>query len=98
MNSAVHNLQKAILDSNQSVTQLLRQTKLIASKLNLEEEEKWADLELDGYPKGIDPPKYREFTTESLMVHNGYRGGWDYAGDFHQAIKARMPIATIEEL
>src|SRR6266404_4299633 len=98
MSSAIHNLQKAILDPNQSLTQLLRQTKLIAAKLNLEDVEKWVDLELNGYPPETEPPKYREFTTESLMIHNHYRGGWVYAGDFHNTIKAKMPIAAMEEL
>jgi hypothetical protein len=98
MASAIHELQKAILDPKQSLTQLLRRTKLIASKLDLQDVEQWVDLELNGYPKAIDPPKYRAFTTECLMIHNGYRGGWQYAGDFHQTIKARMPIAQIEEL
>jgi hypothetical protein len=36
MGSAIQTLQKAILDPNQSPTLLLRHTKLIASKLNLE--------------------------------------------------------------
>ena len=48
MSSAVHKLQKAIVDGNLAVTQLLRQTKLIAAKLNLEDVEKRVDLELNG--------------------------------------------------
>jgi hypothetical protein len=49
MSSAIQNLQKAILDPNQSLTQLLRQTKLIAAKLNLAEVERWVDCELRGF-------------------------------------------------
>jgi hypothetical protein len=41
MSSAVHDLQKAISDGNQPLVQLLRQTKLIAAKLNLQDVETW---------------------------------------------------------
>jgi hypothetical protein len=50
MSSAVHNLQQAIVDGKTSITQLLRQTKLIAAKLDLSDVEQWVDLELNGYP------------------------------------------------
>ena len=56
MSPSVHNLQKAIVSDQQSLTQLLRQTKLIAAKLNVEDVEQWVDLELNGYPKDADPP------------------------------------------
>ncbi|HSY16677.1 MAG TPA: hypothetical protein VK815_00010 [Candidatus Acidoferrales bacterium] len=48
MSSAIHNLQMAIVDGKQSITQLLRQTKLIAAKLSLPDVEEWVDLELNG--------------------------------------------------
>ena len=41
MSSAVHNLQQAIVDGKTSVTQLLRQTKLIAAKLDLSDVKEW---------------------------------------------------------
>jgi hypothetical protein len=43
MSSAVRDLQKAILERKQSLTQLLLQTKLIAAKLNLADVLKWCD-------------------------------------------------------
>ncbi len=97
MNSAVHNLQKAILDQNQSLTQLLRQTKLIASKLNLEDVEKWVDCELRGYPESIHPPPYRTVTTMHLETHNPVRG-WRFAGNVEIPIPMAKPIAEIENL
>jgi hypothetical protein len=46
------------VDGQQSLTQLLRQAKLIAVKLNLEDVEKWVDLGLKGYPPDAELPKY----------------------------------------
>ncbi len=97
MSSAVQNLQKAIVNSNQTVTQLLRQTKLIAAKLNAGDVEKWVDHELNGYPAGTEVPQYREFSTNSVQIRNPIRG-WEFAGHFHRKIKARQPIAEIENL
>lgn len=97
MSSAVHNLQKAIVSGQQSLTQLLRQTKLIAAKLNLEDVEKWVDLELNGYPSEVDTPKYRAVRTDALMVRNPYRG-WEHVGDVKQMISLQQPIAQIEML
>jgi hypothetical protein len=48
MSSAVHNLQQAIVDGKTSITQLLRQTKLIAAKLDLCDVKQWVDIELNG--------------------------------------------------
>ncbi len=87
MSSAIQNLQKAILDANQSLTQLLRQTKMIAAKLNLTDVEKWVDLELSGYPPEIEPPAYRQFETEKLLMHNPYRG-WMYVDDLQVELRA----------
>ena len=97
MSSAVHNLQQAIMEGKTSITQLLRQTKLIAAKLDLGDVEQWVDLELNGYPDGQERPKYREVTTDKLMLHNPYRG-WEYVGDVNKRIRTQHPIAEIERL
>jgi hypothetical protein len=68
MSSAVHNLQMAIVDGKKPITQLLRQTKLIAAKLNLSDVEEWVDFELNGYPDTKQPPEYRRITTSRLML------------------------------
>jgi hypothetical protein len=98
MSSAIHELQKAILDPSQSVTQLLRRAKIVAAELNLHEVEKWVDLELKGYPPGVPIPAYREFMSEKLLVHNPYRGGWEFAGDVPERLPAPQPIAELEKL
>jgi hypothetical protein len=96
MSSAVINLQKAIVGGQQSLTQLLRQTKLIASKLNLEDIEKWVDLELKGYPDDVEPPDYRTFAGGDVQIHNPMRG-WLFAGQLNQQGKAHEPISQIED-
>jgi hypothetical protein len=97
MSSAVHNLQKAIVSGKQSVTQLLRETKLIAAKLNLVDVEQWVDFELKGYSESAAPPEYRVFATAYLEVRNPFHG-WIFAGNFQLSLKARQPIAEIENL
>jgi hypothetical protein len=97
MSSLIHRLQNAIIDKDQSVTQLLRQTKLIAAKLNLADVEKWVDLELKGYPEGIKPPKYRQFSTETVEIRNPVRG-WEFAGYVSVPMFASQPLAEIENL
>lgn len=100
MSSAVNELQRAIVDGQQSLTQLLRKTKLIAAKLGLDDIEKWVDLELNGYPTEADSleiPKYRIVQAESLMIHNPYRG-WQYAGDVHKKVEVFQPITDVEML
>jgi hypothetical protein len=69
MGSAVVDLQKAILAGNLSLTQLLRQTKVIAANLGLADVETWLDSELNGYPSGTEQPKYRKVQTASLEIH-----------------------------
>ena len=98
MQRPVSDLQRAILSGQQSLTQLLRQTKVIAAKLNLEDVERWVDLELGGYPADVEPPKYREFVTNSLEIHNPYQGGWRFAGNLNVSLKAHQSIAEIENL
>lgn len=52
MSSAIQDLQKAICNDH-SITQLLRQTKLIAVKLRVEDVERWVSFELNGYPQNV---------------------------------------------
>lgn len=98
MASAIQNLQKDILDPSKSVTQLLRQAKIIAVELKLQDVEQWVDLELRGYPDDIEPPAYREFVTDRLLMHNPYRGGYQFVGDVREKMRAIQPIAEIENL
>ena len=98
MASAVHDLQKALLEGQQSLTQLLRQTSGIAAKLHLEQVERWVDLELTGFAEDAEPPTYRKVFTQRLEIYNSDREGWQFAGNLNYALKARQPIVEIEDL
>src|SRR5580658_4149422 len=95
MSSAIQDLQKAILDPNQSLTQLLRRTKVIASELNFADVETWVDQELDGYSVDTESPNYGEISSEALEVRNPYEG-WQFAG-YHR-VTSRVPISAIEDM
>lgn len=98
MSSAVHGLEKAILEEQPSLTQLLRQTKGIAAKLRLEQVERWVDLELTGFAEDAEPPTYRKVLTQRLEIYNSHREVWQFAGNLNFALKARQPIVEIEAL
>src|ERR1035437_2899452 len=97
MSSAVHNLQKAIVEGKVPLMQLLRHTKLIAANLNLADVEEWVELELNGYPEGKERTTYREVTADRLLVMNPYQG-WHHVGDVAERCKVHQPIAEIEML
>src|ERR1041385_1468863 len=96
MGSAVLNLQKAILASNQSLTQLLRQAKVIAGSLTLGDVESWVDSELKGYPPDAGLPAYRQICTETVEICNPEKG-WAFAGLYHCKLPTREPVAEIED-
>jgi hypothetical protein len=96
MSSTVHDLQQAILDGQQPLTQFLRQTKLIAAKLNLEQVERWVELELAGFAEDAEPPQYRKVLTQRLEIYSSHRNVWQFAGNLNFALIARQPIAEIE--
>jgi hypothetical protein len=97
MSSVVHDLQKAIVEGKESLTQLLRKTKLIAAKLTVEDVAKWADCELKGYPETEKLPDYRQFLSQHVEVRNPIRG-WAFAGSLERVFRAPQPIAEIENL
>jgi hypothetical protein len=73
--SIVLKLRQEALDSNVSVSNLLRTGKVIAAKLDLKDALVWINHELDGY-KDVrikDIPTYR-LLTGSLVAHNPYHG------------------------
>ncbi|MCL4517609.1 MAG: hypothetical protein M1587_00250 [Thaumarchaeota archaeon] len=95
--SIVERLQEAITANEQSITQMLREAKLIAAKLNLHDIEQWVNLELNGYPSDVKSPSYRKFSTSGLEIRNPVRG-WTFAGYPQRTLIARQPIAEIETL
>jgi len=74
--SIVMELQKEAMDSSSKVSDLLRKSLVVAKKLNINEFEKWVNLELNGYfNSDEEPPEYREVVGTVEWADN-YRGGW----------------------
>ena len=96
--ASVHSLQESITSGQPSLSQLLRQTLLIAGKLNLPDIQHWVDLELNGYADDADPPGYRKIFVHSLEIYNAERDAWQFAGNLNFGLEARQPIAEIENL
>ena len=97
VSASVHSLQESLTSGQPSLTQLLRQTQLIAAALNLPDIQHWVDLELNGYADDADPPGYRKIFVHSLEIYNAERDVWQFAGDLNYGLKARQPIAEIEK-
>jgi len=97
VSASVHSLRESITSGQPSLSQLLRQTLLIAARLNLPDIQQWVDLELNGYADDADPPGYRKIFVHSLEIYNAERDVWQFAGDLNYGLKARQPIAEIEK-
>ena len=59
MSSLVEELQRDALDSKINVSDLLRKSLVVATKLNLADFRKWVECELNGYGKDDGLPDYR---------------------------------------
>lgn len=68
MNSLILDLQKRTVETNCSVTELLRMASIVATKLNIDELKLWIKHELEGYPDDIKVPKYRIITGTPYAV------------------------------
>jgi hypothetical protein len=97
VSASVHSLRLSITSGQPSLAQLLRQTQLIAARLNLPDIQHWVDLELNGYADDADPPGYRKVFVHSLEIYNSERDVWQFAGDLNYGLKARQSIAEIEK-
>jgi hypothetical protein len=71
--SLVLELQRDALDTNVTVSALLRKTLVIAVKLSIRELESWARKELGGYENAEEIPAYRHIRGEP-RAFNPYRG------------------------
>src|SRR5688572_10308124 len=98
MSSLVQSLQRDIVEGKKSITQLLRQTELLAAKANLADVEKWVDCELNGYEGDEELPAYRHVYTNALQIYNQFQGGWRFAGNLQQKIPIYHPISQVEDL
>lgn len=98
MASLVTTLQRDILNSKKSVTEILRTAKLISAKLGLTDISQLIDSELNGYKPGSAAPSYRIIRGGTLQLFNPYRG-WLPAGDVGDyGIAISQPIPELEEL
>ncbi len=74
MDSMILELQKDIINSNLSISTILRKALLIANKLELEDFKKWIEAELNGYAEtDVEVPAYRRVYGK-IQAHNPYRG------------------------
>jgi hypothetical protein len=96
MSPAILSRRRSIVDEEQALTALLKQTKLVASKLNLEDVERWVELELTGFEESSEPPPYRNVSTHRLEIYNSHREVWQFAGNLGYTLKVREPILQLE--
>src|SRR5438132_5610454 len=80
MRSLVTDLQRDILNSKKSVTEILRTAKLISAKLGLNDISGLIESELSGYSDLRKVPGYREMVGGNLYYFNPARG-WCFAGN-----------------
>lgn len=73
--SIVIELQKLATDENESITKLLKQALIVATKLNLLDFQTWINKELDGYNNVKEVPKYRHVMGE-IKAWNPYNRIW----------------------
>lgn len=102
MASLVEEIQREALDTDVSVTTLLRKVKLAAAKLKLPDIEAWVNNELNGY-LSEDVPSYRKSRgiPKAYNPFNGWIPIMDRGGTFVEHIsrvKLRQPVAAIEDL
>ncbi|MBL4894233.1 MAG: hypothetical protein JKY59_05085 [Emcibacter sp.] len=102
-NSAINKLQQKTLDSNCSLSNVLRLALTVAVKLDLAEFEEWLQKELNGYGSKDIIPIYRQIKGQP-KVHNPYNG-WipllSEDSDYMEMISSRsigMSIGEIESL
>jgi hypothetical protein len=98
MSSLVRDLQRDILSSSKSTTEILRTAKLISAKLDLSDISDFIDAELSGYKtEKLPVPAYRYTNGGILYIHNPVRG-WQMAGNIHESYALVFPISEIESL
>lgn len=82
-------IQEAAVSSDSSITDLLRNCKILASRLSSQELSHWADHELNGYPNNADLPAYR--------IHKSASRG-HFVGAFGRQLRnAEIPPLQIPE-
>ncbi|OGU55517.1 MAG: hypothetical protein A2V66_07105 [Ignavibacteria bacterium RBG_13_36_8] len=73
MNPSFEEIRNDITSNKESLTSILRKSKVLAKKLDLNDFLKWIDYELEGYPDEESLPKYRIISGE-MKAWNPYHG------------------------
>ncbi len=106
MPKLVHELQALATSDTCSINQLLRQAKLVATKLQQHGITEWIDSELDGYRSESDNvPEYRILPCE-LKAYNPYNGmhipyvfqGAPDQAELFRKTKLFQPVSELENL
>lgn len=100
MNSSVLELQKAALNIDYPLSNLLRMAYLLAKKLNITEFESWISHELHGYPNNTSIPDYRKVKCVFKARLNNRLLPVDFqdAGEFEETVTAFDITQSISEL
>jgi hypothetical protein len=87
--SLLRKIQSLAVDSESDISDLLRQCKILAFRLENDELKRWVDLELNGYENTQNLPGYRIINTNS----KGH-----FVGSFGRELKnGDIPISCIDE-
>ena len=106
----LRDIQEAAIESNNSLSDLLRKCKVLAARLQNEELRKWVDAELDGYPTKDNLPSYRFIEC----IAKGHLGGPfgaelrnitipsfslpENSRDWAKCVYLTQPISSLEDL
>jgi hypothetical protein len=101
LTSLVLELQRAAMDKNVSIPDLLKMSQLVAGKLQLNDIAEWVDHELNGYPADDSMiPQYREIRGIVKGFHP-YKGWLPVVADedvlaLVSKMKTRQPVSDLE--
>jgi hypothetical protein len=95
--SLIEQLQAGAMSGVTPIGELMRKTKLAASKLGVSDLSLWADRELKGYPAGTDVPDYR-VVNGRVMFLNPVHGWCPVFGEAGAKRHVRHPVSELEAL
>ncbi len=106
----LRDIQSSAIDSNSSLSDLLRKCKVLAARLQNDELNKWVDAELDGYPQKDDLPPYRIVDCNAKGHLGGPFGAEmrnitipsfclpEKSRDWAKCVELTQPISSLEDL
>lgn len=104
MTPIVLQLQQLAASSDASAGELLRMSRIVATKLGLDDFNQWIVQELHGYPGDVEVPEYRVRIGE-LQAFNPYNGRYMpvrfVGGEINEKLSTvhfRQPVGELEDL